>query len=181
MKRDGQAYKVLTQLFEKNSLLVSVSEIQGVVFGYLTATEEPCFESWVEDISDLVVWDDIDTDLQTHLKNIFIAAHVEVVQSAQHFTFITPSHEAPVASQLTAISDWARGCLYGIGLGALSREFFENPDLEEAVNDLAQIAQIELSHAQDEDVQEDLEYCFSHVEAVIGLLYRAVRESMHEE
>ncbi len=181
MERDSQAYKVLTHIFEKNNLFVSVPEIQGVIFGYLSATEEPCFESWIDAISDLILWNEVDIDLQTHLKNIFIAMHLELTQSVQHCTLIIPDLDASFTIQMTALLELARGCLYGIGLGHLSHEFFENPELEDAIKDLAQIAQIDLSQASKEDVQDNLDDCFHHVEMIIGLLYRAIRESMHEE
>jgi uncharacterized protein YgfB (UPF0149 family) len=181
VKRDGQAYTILTQLFDKNNLLISASELQGVVYGYLTAIEEPCFETWVQDINDLVIWSEASEDLRIHLKNLFLAAHLEIIQGSEHMTFISPSEQEPVALQLTAISDWARGCLYGIGLGALPTEYLERSDLEEALNDLTQIAQIELTHTEDHDLQADLNYCFNHIEAIIHVLYRTAHESSHQE
>ncbi len=176
MKLDGQAYKILTQLFEKNNLLGSPSEVQGVIFGYLSTTENPCFDTWIHDIADLFVWDDLDTDLKTHLKNLFSAAHVEMIQDSEHITFVAPGSEECILNQLAALSDWARGCLFGIGLGHFSQELFENSDLEDAVNDLAQIAQIALDDTQDPNLQEDLEYCFTHIEAIVTLLHHAALE-----
>ncbi len=181
MKRDGQAYKILTQLFEKNNLSVSPSEVQGIICGYLVATEEPCFETWVSDLQDLCDWSSLDLDLQTHIKNMFLAAHVDMVQGTGQITFVAPDSEECQQSQLLAISDWARGCLFGVGLGHLAHEFFENPELEEAVNDLVQIAQISLDVTQTPDMQEDLEHCFAHLEAIVALLHHAAQEPLHEE
>ncbi|WP_353570619.1 UPF0149 family protein [Candidatus Albibeggiatoa sp. nov. BB20] len=84
------------------------------------------------------------------------------------FQPMLPDNEKPLYERVQAIGGWSEGFLYGVGLALANQEIAE--DIEELLNDFAQIARI-APVEEDQATNEDEKDYFELVEYIrIGIL-----------
>ncbi len=86
------------------------------------------------------------------------------------FDLLLPGEDADLGDRVEALGAWCRGFLGGFGLGTASASQLSD-EAREAIEDLARIAQAELSFDDDEDDANALEEIIEFVRVAVLLLH----------
>jgi uncharacterized protein YgfB (UPF0149 family) len=159
------------------SLLLSAAEIHGMMLGYLSTNPEPCFKTWTLLVDDLLSWNELEVATQDQLSKLFLSANMELVQHILDLTMALPSDQESLLSRLTAMSDWCRGYLYGVGLSTPSKFLFENSHVCELLNDITQFSQVELEVDPVEESQLALNQIIHHIQMSVQIIYAQCKQN----
>jgi uncharacterized protein YgfB (UPF0149 family) len=139
---------------------VSTSELQGALCGLLCLDSQANRMSWHKNL-----FDDIHPDEDELLD--LTALFDDTVQALNSLDFdfqlSLPEDAAPIASRLTAMSDWCQGLIYGLGISGLTDDTELSADSQEYIADVIKIGQIshediEESDEEDNNFEELVEY-----------------------
>ena len=175
---DPVCYDILSQNFQKQSLLLSAAEIHGMMLGYLSTNPEPCFKTWTLLVDDLLSWNQLEVETQDQLSKLFLSANMDLVQRILDLTMALPSYQESLLSRLTAMSDWCRGYLYGVGLSTPSKVLFENSHVRELLNDITQFSQVELEVDPVEESQLAFNHIIHHIQMSVQIIYTQCQQEL---
>ena len=88
------------------------------------------------------------------LDTLRIATAAQLEDRGFDFELLLPEADTPVAERATALFDWCRGFLGGFGLAAGAKPKLSE-ESEEALRDLARLAQASAEQGEDEQEDED--------------------------
>lgn len=177
---DQACYELLATSFQKKGLLLSTAETHGMMLGYLSTSSEPCFKTWTLLVDDILEWKNLEESIQDHLSKLFIAGHMELIQNVFDITLAMPSKDQPFLSQLSAMSDWCRGYLYGVGLSAPPSSLFSDHQLQSLLNDLTQFSQVSLQIETPAESQKEFDLIIEHIQQSVQIIYGKCRETSLE-
>ncbi len=128
------------------------AELQGQLVGLLCTGQRLSDEQWLARAQD---WLDLPEPVQDEAQRAGLGALYSLVFTALDdgdyaFTLLLPDDALPLKQRTQALAQWCQGFLLGLGdagpaLAALPE------DLQEAMADLAQIAQLELTQEESEE------------------------------
>jgi len=178
---DPMSYELISTNFQKRSLLLSVAELHGMMLGYLSTNPDPCFKTWTLLIDDLLLWDDLDDITQDQLARLFLSGNIELVQHVLDLTLALPDENQSFLTRLTAMADWCRGYLYGVGLANPPACLFEDDEIQELLNDITQFSQVEIDVEVVPESQQALHEILHHIQMTVQTIYtRCRKEAMSE-
>lgn len=159
----------------------STAELQGALCGLLCMNAQANRTSWYSSLyEDLTPGEDEIHDLT--------ALFDETVQSLNSldfdFNLMLPDDNAPLASKISAMSDWCHGLIYGLGVSGLTDDTELSDDCKEYITDVVQVSQInqdeiEETDEQDNNFEEIVEYLRMGLFLLFGEL-QPVEDSSNE-
>lgn len=181
---DAETIHQLNNSFQEQQLPISLAELQGMIFGYLAIQNEPCFQSWVALCDDLLNWSELKVENQEQIKQLFLVAHMELQQSTPLSIVLAPSAKEP-STTFWQLIDWARGFLYGLGLGTAPKSFYALTEIQEILHDFTAFTQLKIGDEQTlspEQIQ-DYQEILGHIQVAVSTVYHtAQREEFdHDE
>lgn len=168
---DEKDYGILNSFFEENGHIVSLSELHGMMAGFIATQKDPCFKSWTKVIEGVCEWDEIPTEKQTELSNIFLVTNMELVQGIQDMTLVLPNQNSVFRKQLAAFADWCRGFLYGVGSATPSELLFQDQLVKDILSEITQFSQVDLDGDDIEDDVDSLSILLAYLQENVQIIY----------
>jgi len=171
-------YQALWQTFIDQQYVVTPAELQGIALGLICGGEvAKAGPKWQE----ILVEQLNITSLQTlpyydELQQLFQIS-LERLQAAEFaFCLFLPEDEQALRLRTEALGTWCKGLVYGLGVSGFDAEKFENPLVQEAMQDLIQIIHLEVEDtATDEQAAQEQERAYfelvEYLRMVVVLLY----------
>ena len=146
-------YLFLSDLLQSAQSVFPAAECHGVMLGLLCAG----LSDWRTVLlgNEALAHEQTEALEQT-LQRLFEHSQAQLQQQRIPLDVLLPDEETALEQQARAIRDWCRGFLYGFGLGGQQKSAFLNSDAGEALNDMAQIAQLNTDSVEDQSSEESL-------------------------
>lgn len=130
----------------------SSAELQGALCGLLCMNAQANRTSWYT-----TLYEDLTPD-EDEINNL-TALFDSTVQSLNSLDFdfqlLLPDDNAPLASKLSAMSDWCHGLIFGLGVSGLTDDTELSEDGKEYITDVIQVSQISQDEMEDTDEQDN--------------------------
>jgi len=157
----------------------SAAELQGALCGLLCMDSQANRITWFKSL-----FEDIHPDEDEVLD--LTALFDQTVQSLNSLDFDfqleLPDDNAPLSSRITAVSDWAQGLIYGLGISGLTDETELSGDCQEYIADAIKIGQISDSDLEENDDEDtNFEEIVEYLRMGLFLLYGELQPVDPEE
>lgn len=170
----SQRYDRLTELFERSGLLSSAAEVHGILTGMVAGGASIEGEQWLLLLSDLINdGQSLPPAVRESMKELAAESCASLRDPDLGFQLELPSDHAPLHERLQALTAWVQSFLVGFGVNQTNLAGL-SADLREAIDDMVEIAKLDLEVDDDEDAErayfEIMEYlrisammCFNEV------------------
>jgi len=130
----------------------SSAELQGALCGLLCMNAQASRTAWFTSLyEDLAPDEDEIQDL-----TLLFDQTVQSLNSLDFdFELLLPEDNAPLASRLSAMSDWCHGLIFGLGVSGLTDETALTEDCKEYITDVIQMSQIDQEDIDETDEQDN--------------------------
>lgn len=161
----------LSDQLQKSDLLVSPSDVHGVICGLLCGGIKLDNKAWLEPFDQLINEGlGIADSLQPALDALYSNSESALKDITLGFELLIPDMDQPLATRMEAIAEWVQGFLGGFGM-VHSATTTTSADVQELITDFASIAQLSLD-AEDEESNEAEEAFYEVVEYIrMGAIY----------
>lgn len=140
---------------------LGASELHGSLAGFLCAGGMAHRDSWLAELALEEVAETVAASGERDVfERLFESLAVELDDPDLGFELLLPADEAPMEERTTALVDWCRGFLGGVGLSGVDLTAGLEGDLGEVLGDFGRIA---ASGFQEGESAEDDEEAFAEV------------------
>lgn len=138
----ARAYDALNQHLERESIVLSAAELHGMLSG-LVASGAPAEEKeWQGLLSDLAnEGQPFSVSMRTLLRDLNEQIASDLADPELGFQLLLPGDEDPLRERLKGLTDWVESFLVGFGVNQQNLAQ-ASEDLQEAINDMAEIARL---------------------------------------
>lgn len=145
---------------------IDAAELHGSICGLLSAGGRLAGADWLDALA-------VEGPRQAPggtLDRLRASTLAQLADSEYGFELLLPDEDSALGDRVEALGAWCRGFLGGFGLGTASASRLSD-EAREALEDLARIAQAELSFEDDEDDASALEEIIEFVRVAVLLLH----------
>ncbi|MBV1911540.1 MAG: UPF0149 family protein [Kangiellaceae bacterium] len=150
---------------------INASEFQGVLAGMISAGLKQSDDKWLGTI--LEVANDgqpLSEDGARQLKKLYIESHKAFREQEVLAPILLPGEDYPLVDRIESLSLWSQGYLLGFGL-QLGDASLESPEVSESLQDISEIAQLDLSADDSEESQVALLTLIEHIKVAVKVVY----------
>ncbi|MGR8980331.1 MAG: UPF0149 family protein [Gammaproteobacteria bacterium] len=155
-------YQLINQIIAQSDEAFSAAEAHGMATGLLCINERTQSDRW---LSELLINGIELNEEEKRLLDAFFEMTAKVLASDQfEFELFLPDEDAALMEKATALRNWCRGFLYGLGFAGGDSGW--TGDASEIVRDISEITQMDTDVEGDEDeaaLTEIIEYLRSAV------------------
>jgi hypothetical protein len=130
----------------------SVAELHGALCGLLCVSPHANRNNWVQSL-----YEDLQPDESEMID--LTAMFDDTMQSLNSLDFDLrlelPDDNAPLASRISAMTDWCNGLIFALGVSGLSDDGDMTQDCKEYITDVIQISQISREEIEETDEQDN--------------------------
>ncbi len=147
----------------------SIAELQGALCGLLCLDSQASRASWFKKL-----YEDLNPEEDEVLD--LMALFDDTVQALNSLDFDLqlelPDDTAPIASRLSAMSDWCLGLVYGLGSSGLTDDTELSEDSKEFITDVINISNIDKEDLENsEDDETNFEELVEYLRMGLFLIY----------
>lgn len=130
----------------------STAELQGALCGLLCMNAQANRTNWFN-----TLYEDLTPDNEEILElTALFDATVQSLNSLDFdFQIMLPEDNAPLASKISAMSDWCHGLVFGLGVSGLTDERELSQECQEYITDVIQVSQISKEESEETDEQDN--------------------------
>ena len=163
MEDKNSSYSHLVEIFKYSQC--SLSEIHGMIAGYIVADKDICFKTWLELVEDDIGLSHLPDSAFDQIKQVFLYTHVQFASDYSKVDVLLPNKSDCFLARVKAFSDFSRGFLYGFGLSDYSHQLLEDSRICEVLDEVTQFSQVDVQN-DDESEQsiEALEHIINYVQ-----------------
>lgn len=169
MSHNGQTphqYVGMARLLASHQVTASPAELHGILTGLVAAGLDMDGKSWLPPLYDLTNNGlAFSQPVKDMLEPLYQQLCQQLVAGEFDFQLLLPSEEEQLEDRIQALCDWAQGFLAGYGVQAAKAKVSE--EIKEALEDLAEIANLS---TEVEDDQEAAESAFIEVEEYLRVV-----------
>jgi len=150
---------------------ISASEFQGILAGMISTGLKPTDKKWLTTI--LEVANDghsLPEEGINQLNNLFAESQKAFSEHDVLALILLPGDDYPLIDRLEALSLWSQGYLLGFGLQR-GNASITSPEVSESLQDISEIAQIEIASDDSEDSQTAFLTLVEHVKVAVKVIY----------
>jgi yecA family protein len=143
----------------------SPSEMHGLLAGQLSAGKRMDYSEWLKEAKEFIDTDSaFSKDEEEVLQFVYMSTLTALADDELGFYPLLPDDEADIEQRLHCLGLWCQGYMAGFAL--VEKAIAELPEIvNDALNDLAAIAQVGINESEDWDESADEDY-FQIVEYV---------------
>lgn len=159
------AFDEVCDLFVSLGARNSPSEMHGLLSGQLAAGRRMNYGEWFKEAKDFIDTDsDFSKDEEERLQFVYMSTLTALADDELGFYPLLPDDEDDIEARLNSLGFWCQGFLAGFAL--VEKQIAELSEVvNEALNDLAAIAQVGLNESGEWDESSDVDF-FQVVEYV---------------
>ena len=177
IRQDGALYEQFQALLNESIPDCSPAEVQGMLTGLVCAGEtDDQFKSW----GTLLVENDPKNPAHERTQDALCAlmamTHKDLDGKDFRFRPLLPPDTDPVIERTRAMAQWCHGFGAGFHWNGLVKPGHLETDAQDAINDIAELAQVDTASAAsgDEDALIELE---EYLKVAVQLIFEAVEAS----
>jgi len=130
--------------------LESPSFLQGMLAGLISGSGEISESAWIKKLLQEAGVKKIKESLLKVLHQLYVETERGLNSSGFEFELCLPDDDQDMMFRAALLAQWAEGFLYGIGLSEKDLSNV-NPEVKEFLEDLAEIARLDVSDLADDD------------------------------
>jgi uncharacterized protein YgfB (UPF0149 family) len=170
-EKSGNLYENFEDALSTSDCDINASEIQGVLAGMISVglkTNDPHWSgTLLEIVNDGKV---LTVEAQALLTEVFTETFDAFNEDDGLAPILVPNDQYPLIDRLEAISLWSQGYLLGFGLQQGKRAI-TSKEINEALLDISEISQLELSSDESEESQMALITLIEHIKVAVKVIY----------
>jgi len=170
-ENSGNSYEEFEDALSDSDCDINASELQGVLAGMISAGLTASDQHWSCTVLEVV--NDgkaLSVESQNCMVKIFSDSFDAFNDDDGLAPILLPSEEYPLIDRLEALSFWSQGYLLGFGLQQ-GQKPINSKDINEALSDISEISQLELSSDESEDSQMALITLVEHIKVAVKVIY----------
>lgn len=148
------------------------SEAHGLLCGVICVMPDSMQRRWEQ----LVLGPEKDAHSIDVIQQVYISSYQQICEFSFEFILVLPSDNLDINLRTEALGLWCQGFLTGLNQGQSPIEQTPNEEIQEALNDLAEIAQVTFgdipSTSEDETAYFELE---EYVRLVVLMIYHELK------
>ncbi len=181
MNTSDNLFDSLTTLLERNDILTSAAEVQGIVCGMLGGGMPLECRDWLEPLSDFVNQGDaFSQEVQAALNTLYDDTCQQLVESDFSLALCLPDDSAPINDRGQALLCWVQGFLVGFGLHQADLTGCSD-DVKEALEDFTEIARMDDEMSDDEESEQALFEVMEYVRMTAMLCFNELGKSPEQQ
>ncbi len=151
------------ELLESTAILelpISISELHGVMCGYLAAGASRDGENYVRAL--LTHRTDLDTrSVAMALFNLYTISQQQIAHLGFEFQLLLPDEQTSLFVRAQAFSEWCEGFTQGVTMAGINYEHLKDEDAQEAIQHMTEFAHLDYQTLQvgEEDERALMEVC----------------------
>lgn len=155
-------YQLINQIIAQSDGALSAAEAHGIATGMLCSNEEAQGDEWISEL--LRIGIALDEEEKRLLGSFFGVTGKLLVNDQFEFELFLPEDDASLTERATALRDWCRGFIYGLGLAHNDSNW--TAEVGEIINDISEVTKMDTDVEGEEDeaaLIEIIEYLRSAV------------------
>ncbi|WKE65117.1 UPF0149 family protein [Gallaecimonas kandeliae] len=156
MSHNGQEphfYEGLARLLASQQITASPAELHGIITGLVSSGLAMDGKSWLEPLYDLTNNGlAFSQPVKEALEPLYLELCQQLVGADFEFQLLLPAEDEALPDRIQALCDWAQGFLAGYGVQAGKAKV--SAEVKEALDDLAEIANLSTDVEEDDDMAE---------------------------
>lgn len=151
---------------------LSASQLAGMLHGLVSHGYVPEQANWQQQLADfLTSGDPIPSEALPTLEQLLAFTQKDYQADSFSIDLILPEDDYPLSQRLAALAEWAQGFMTGYGL--VKQEKPLTGDAEEAMQDLAQIAQLDDDTEENEELEQAYMTICEHIKMAAQIIFIA--------
>jgi uncharacterized protein len=177
----SQLYESLSTLLERNNILSSAAEIQGIICGMLGGGMPLECRDWQEPLADIINQGEaLNKDLQQAFNALFDQTCQQLLESDFSLVLLLPDDAAPINERGQALLLWVQGFMLGFGLHQADLTGCSE-DVKEGLEDFAEIARMDDEMSEDEESEQAFYEVLEYVRVTVMLCFNELGKSPEQQ
>ncbi len=174
-------YDGITNLLSQHGVIVDGAEVHGILSGMLCGGMSLTDRKWMNVLSDTInQGDDFNHEIQQCLNDLFNQTCEQLLESEFALQLLLPDDKAPINDRGMAIINWVQGFMLGFGL--FQQDLVPcSEEVREALEDFANIAQMEEPMSEDEESERALFEVMEYVKISALLCYSELGKTLLDD
>lgn len=181
MNTSTNFYDTLTALLERNDILTSAAEVQGMFCGMLGGGMPLECQDWLEPLADFIhQGETFSNDVIEAFRNLYDNTCQQLVESDFALVLCLPEDSAPINERGQALLNWVQGFMLGFGLHQDDLTGC-SADVKEGLEDFAEIARMDDEMSEDEESEQALFEVMEYVRVTAMLCFNELGKSPEQQ
>lgn len=165
----------LDDLLAEQECETAASELQGIICGMFAGGLKNDQKSWKQPlIAHLNQGKLFPQSMMQVLDDYVSFLGEQLEQDIFSLDILLPPEQTSIEERLEKISEWTQGFLFGYGV-QMQKQQLTSPDLAEALEDLMEIAKVDLEVEESEEMEQALATVVEHVRVSSQVVYLETR------
>lgn len=148
------SYQALAERMLALDVVMSPAETQGVLCGLICGGGNQAEALWLEEVLGVVApGDGLAMDNRRDWMERARDIRVAIEEGRLGSSLLLPTDEQPLRERASALNDWSRGFLYGLGLADRPQGRLP-PEVGEVLGDLVEITRMDLDGLEEDEENE---------------------------
>lgn len=149
-----------SSVFETYPQLESVSFVQGMLIGQVSAQPSLSEAQWIKSLVKEAEMGPIKESTLMLLHQLHLTTLQGLNSQDMDLQLVLPQDNAELAERVKHLADWCEGFLYGMGLGHLDQNVKLPAEVREVLQDFAEVSMLAIPEQVDEASEGDyIELC----------------------
>lgn len=181
MNTSTNLYDTITALLERNDILTSAAEVQGMFCGMLGGGMPLECQDWLEPLADFIhQGETFSNDVIDAFRNLYDNTCQQLVESDFALVLCLPEDSAPINERGQALLNWVQGFMLGFGLHQDDLTGCSE-DVKEGLQDFAEIARMDDEMSEDEESEQALFEVMEYVRVTAMLCFNELGKSPEQQ
>ncbi|MEP0174054.1 MAG: UPF0149 family protein [Paraglaciecola sp.] len=181
MNTSTNLFDTLSALLERNDILTSAAEVQGMVCGMLGGGMPLECLDWMEPLADFIhQGDTFSAEVQSAFKKLYDDTCQQLIESDFALSLCLPEDSAPINERGQALLSWVQGFMLGFGLHQADLTGCSD-DVKEGLEDFAEIARMDEEMSEDEESEQALFEVMEYVRVTAMLCFNELGKSPEQQ
>ncbi len=158
-----------------------LSEIQGMCLGIICTGRSKDMAYWQMQIEKTILGEELSSlphDCRQLLEKLLKISFQDLTHPMLQLSLLLPDDDMPMDIRLKAISDWCKGFIFGLGLGSPEPAIWSQPNVKEALEDIAQIQKIDTQPEDSNESEKDYVELVEYLKIATILIFEECSESL---
>jgi yecA family protein len=174
-------FDTLTALLERNNILTSAAEVQGIFCGMLGGGMPLECQDWIEPIADFIhQGDSFSKEVESAFKEMYDSTCQQLVASDFALALCLPEDSAPINERGQALLNWVQGFMLGFGLHQADLTGCSD-DVKEGLQDFYEIGRMDEEMSEDEESEQALFEVMEYVRVTAMLCFNELGKSPEQQ
>ena len=181
MNTSTNLFDTLTPLLERNNILTTAAEIQGMFCGMLGGGMPLECQDWLEPLSDFIHQSEsFSKEVEAAFKSLFDVTCQQLVESDFALVLCLPEDSSPINERGQALLNWVHGFMLGFGLHQDDLTGC-SADVKEGLEDFAEIARMDDEMNENEESEQALFEVMEYVRVTAMLCFNELGKSPEQQ